>query len=74
MKKTAAKKFNKNSTLGDILKKSEAEEVLAKFGVPCLSCPMAEFEISELKIGEVCKTYGIGLDKLLAELNKKIDF
>jgi len=30
---------------------------------------MAKFEASKLKIGEVCKGYGINLDKLLKDLN-----
>lgn len=63
-------KITKNSTLEKIMEKSGAEKILAKHSVPCLSCPMAKFEISELKIGEVCKMYGIKLDKLLKDLNK----
>ena len=40
-------------------------------GVPCLSCPMSPFEIDKLKIGEVCKMYGLNLEKILKELNKR---
>ena len=45
------------TTLEKILDKKGAAEVLMKNGVPCLSCPMAKFEIDKLKIGDVCKTY-----------------
>jgi len=38
--------------------------------VPCLSCPMASFEIDKLKIGEVCEMYGLNLEKILKKLNK----
>lgn len=62
-------KINKNSKLKDILETKGAEEILAKYGVPCLSCPMASFEIEELEIGNVCKMYGIDSDKLLKDLN-----
>lgn len=53
-----------------ILEVRGSDEVLAKYGVPCLSCPMASLEINRLKIGEVCKMYGLNLEKILEELNK----
>ncbi|MBZ9572862.1 DUF1858 domain-containing protein [Patescibacteria group bacterium] len=65
------KKFTKNSTLAEILKSEEGKKILAKYNLPCLTCPMAKFEIKNLKIGQVCKMYGIDIDKLLEELNKK---
>ncbi len=63
-------KITKDTTLAEILEISGAEEVLAKYNVPCLTCPMAKFEIEKLTIGEVCKMYGIDANKLLADLNK----
>ena len=69
--KKVAKKITKSSTLAEILKKKGAEKILAKNGVPCLSCPMASFEIDDLKIGDVCKSYGLNISKILRELNKK---
>jgi hypothetical protein len=63
-------KVKKNTTLKKIIEKKGGVEVLEKNGVPCLSCPMAQFEINELKIGEVCKMYGLNLSKILKELNK----
>ncbi len=45
-------------------------KVLIKFNVPCLSCPFAQSEMDELKVGEVCKMYKIDSVKLLMELNK----
>lgn len=63
-------KITQNTTLAEILEKPELVEILAKYNLPCLSCPMAKFEIEKLKIGEVCKMYGIDLGKLLIELNK----
>ena len=65
------KKFTKNSSLAEILEKKGAEKILAKYNLPCLTCPMAKFEIQNLKIGKVCKMYGINIEKLLGELNKK---
>lgn len=64
-------KITKNTLLSEILKKSGAEKILARYNLPCLSCPMAKFEMEKLKIGEVCNTYGIDLDKLLNDLNEK---
>ena len=65
-------KINEDTTLAEILKYSGNEEVLAKYNLPCLSCPMAEFELENLKIGEVCKMYGIKTEKLLKELNERV--
>ena len=64
------KKITAKSTLAEIIKRKGASEILAKNGVPCLSCPMAEFEVDDLQIGEVCKTYGLKLAKILKDLNK----
>jgi hypothetical protein len=70
-KNTKIIKISRVSTLEKILEKSGAEEILAKHGVPCISCPMAKFEATELKIGDVCKMYGINIVKLLKDLNSK---
>ena len=59
------------TTLEKILGIKGAGEILIENGVLCLSCPMASFEIDKLKIGEVCKMYGLNLEKILKELNKK---
>lgn len=64
--------IDKNSILAKILKNPKAEKILAKYNLPCLTCPMARFEIENLKLGEVCKTYKINLEKLLGELNKNL--
>lgn len=63
-------KITENTTLAEILEIPGAEEILAKYKVPCLSCPMAKFEIQQLKLGEVCKMYGIDTDKLFKEINE----
>lgn len=65
-------KITKDTTLAEILKYPGAEEILQKYNLPCLSCPMAEFEIEILKIGQIATMYGIDLEKLLKELNEKI--
>ena len=69
-------KITSKTTLAKIIEKKGGSEVLMKNGVPCLSCPMAKFEIDKLKIGEVCKMYGLNLAKIIKELNKKwtVDF
>jgi len=65
-------KITKDSTLAEILKSKGAEKILSKYNLPCLTCPMAKFEIQNLKVGQVCKMYGIDLERLLGELNKKL--
>lgn len=63
-------KITKETILGDIIKIPGKESVLAKYRVPCLSCPMASLELSSLKVGDVCEAYGLESEKLLEELNK----
>jgi len=61
--------LNEESTLEEVLEFSGAEDVLLKYDVPCLGCPMAKMEMSSLTVGQICATYGIDLVKLLADLN-----
>ena len=63
-------KITKSTTLEKILELKNGDDILHKNNVPCVSCPMAEMELSTLKIGDVCKMYGLNLDKILKELNK----
>ena len=66
------KKITKETTLKEILEIEGAKEILQKYNLPCLFCPMASFEIENLKIGDVCKVYGIKEKELLKELNSLI--
>jgi len=61
---------NESTTLADILKIDGAETMLAKYKLPCLHCPMAKAEMDDLKIGQICKMYGIDLKSLLEDLNR----
>lgn len=60
--------ITKETTLEEVLKHKGAEEILSRYSLPCLHCPMSAMEMGVLKIGEVCETYGIDSDKVLAEL------
>ena len=64
--------ITKNTTLSEILEKKGMEKILAKYNLPCLTCPMAKFEIESLKLGEVCKMYKIDVESLIKELNKNL--
>ena len=63
-------KITKATTLEKIMELKNGEKILHKNSVPCVSCPMAAVELSTLKIGDVCKMYGLNLEKILNELNK----
>lgn len=65
------KRFDENSTIKEILESKRGFEVLIKYNVPCLGCPMASLEISRLKLGEVARVYGLDLKKILKELNSE---
>ncbi len=67
------KKITKDTSLTKVLEDLGAEKILAKHNVPCVTCPFAKMEMDKLKIGQICKIYGIDIDKLLKELNKKLD-
>ena len=65
-------KINGNSTLGEVLDVPGAEEILAKHKVPCITCPFAKMEMQVLKIKDVCKIYGIDLQKLIKDINANV--
>lgn len=62
-------KYTKDTTISQILRHPEGRRILEKYHLPCLHCPMAAYEISRLKIGEVAKMYGMRIENLLVELN-----
>ena len=61
--------FTEKSTLEEVLEFSGAEDVLLKYNVPCLGCPMAKMEMQNLTIEQICVNYGIDQIKLLADLS-----
>jgi len=63
-------KITSKTTLEKILEINRADKILAKYNVPCLSCPMAKFELSSLEIGKVGKMYGLETKKIIQDLNK----
>ena len=63
-------KIDSKTSLSDIIEKKGAKEILAKYKVPCLTCPMAQYEMQSLTIGDVCKIYGLDCPKIIAALNK----
>lgn len=69
-KTSGKRKLAENTLLQDILEIKGSNKILSEFKVPCLGCPMAKMEMGFLKIGDICNTYGIDLEKLLKNLNK----
>ncbi len=57
------KKITKDTTLAEILEFPGTEKILSKYNLPCLGCPMAKFEMENLKIGRVCQMYNIDIDE-----------
>jgi len=64
-------KITENTTLAEVLKKPENRKILAKYNLPCLTCPFAGAEMEDLKIGKICEMYGIDINNLLKDLNKE---
>lgn len=65
--------ITEKSTLAEILKYSDTKNVLIKYQVPCLACPMAQLEMGELTLGQICKVYGINIAPLIEELNAAVN-
>lgn len=65
--------INAESTLGEILKIEGSEEILNKYNVPCLSCPMMSMEMNSLTLGQVAKMYDIDMEGVLEELNRLLN-
>ncbi len=66
------KKITENTTLAEILGKPELVKILVKYNLPCVGCPLAKYEMENLKIGEISKMYEINLAELLKELNNAL--
>lgn len=59
-------KFNKDTTIGDVLKENEdLKEILMGFGMHCFGCPMSLMETLE----EAAEVHEIDLNLLLKKLN-----
>jgi len=63
-------KYTKETVLEEVLKHPKAGEILSKYNVPCLGCPMAAYEMSTLTLEQIGKMYNIEIEKMLKELNK----
>lgn len=65
-------KITDDTTLAEILEYPKASEILEKYKLPCLHCPMSAYEMGTLRIGDVANMYGIDIKGLLEELNKSL--
>lgn len=65
-------KITEDTTLEEVLRHREYVSILMKCGLPCSTCPVARFEMGELKIGDAARRYGIDINRLLKELNQAI--
>lgn len=63
-------RISEDTSLAEILKIPQADKILAKYNLPCLTCPFAKLEMEKLKIGDICKMYKINLKDMLKELNE----
>ncbi len=67
--KTKKQKITKTMTISEVVSKyPEIIPYLMECGMHCMGCPMADRETLEQGLAE----HGIGIDKIIEELNKKI--
>jgi len=64
--------ITKKSKYGDVLKVSGSQDILSKYNVPCVSCPMAKMEMDSLTLEQIGAWYGIDIDSIIKELNKPL--
>jgi len=69
-KKKLATSINKKMTFAQLLKqRPEAAKILMEKGLGCIMCPMAQQETIE----QGCKVHGIKPDKVIREIEKKLE-
>jgi hypothetical protein len=61
-----------DTMLSKIIEFPLAQEILLKYNLPCLTCPMAKFEMEALSLGQVSGAYGLDLENMIKELNEAI--
>lgn len=66
-------KITKKTKLSKILDEKKFVKILEKYEFPCISCPFARMEMESLDIGSICGMYDIDAEKLIKELNAKIE-
>ena len=62
--------MNEETPLSELLQNPKALSILAKHGLPCLSCPAVSFELGFLKLGQVARVYGLDVGALIKELRE----
>lgn len=63
--------INKDTSIAEILKTKKGEEVLQKYGLPCLGCAFAAQEIEFLKLGDVGEKYDLDVESIIKEVNEE---
>lgn len=66
-------KITKKTKLAKIIDEKKFVKILEKYEFPCISCPYARMEMENLDLGTVCEMYGIDAEKLIKELNEKVE-
>jgi len=70
MNRKMSKKITKKTKFSDVLiRNPEVAEVFMEHGMYCLGCPMAAQETIE----QGCESHEIDCDKVIEEINKKLE-
>jgi hypothetical protein len=65
-------RITEKTKLAEVMDLPGAAEILTKYRLPCLRCPLASFEMGELELGQLARAYGLDLEGLLRELNEVV--
>ncbi|MFZ3057826.1 MAG: hypothetical protein WA092_02140 [Minisyncoccales bacterium] len=66
-------KITKKTKLSKLIDDKKVGVILEKYDFPCISCPHARYEMESLELGNVCEMYDIDSEKLIKELNEKLN-
>jgi len=65
-------KVDRHTKLGKLMKMRGIEKILAKYNVPCISCPIAKQEMDFLELGYLCDIYGLKEKEMILEINNSL--
>ena len=62
--------INKDTSLGEVLQNRKAAEILSKHRLPCMGCPMANIEMDEITLAQICEAYGLDYEEIKEDLKE----
>ena len=68
-KESKLEKVTEQTLLGEVINDERIIPILKKYNFPCVSCPLAQYELEKLKVIDIAKFYGINAEEVIKEIN-----